>query len=40
MSKKIDRIEAKKKELEANSERLQSGLEANLEHVKKMLQIK
>ncbi len=35
MSKKIDRIEAKKKELEANLERLQSGLEVNLEHVKK-----
>lgn len=35
MSKKIDRIEAKKKELEANLERLQTGLEANLEHVKK-----
>lgn len=34
MSKKIDRIEAKKKELEANLERLQSGLEVNLEHVK------
>ena len=34
MSKKIDRIEAKKKELESNLERLQSGLETNLENVK------
>lgn len=34
MSKKIDRVEAKKKELEANLERLQSGLETNLVNVK------
>lgn len=34
MSKKIDRIEAKKRELEAKLERVQSGLEHNLEHVK------
>ena len=34
MSKKIDRIEAKKRELEANLERIQSGLETNLENVK------
>jgi len=34
MSKKIDRIEAKKRELEANLARLQSGLESNLAHVK------
>ncbi len=34
MSKKIDRIEAKKQELEANLERLQSGLESNLVNVK------
>ena len=34
MSKKIDRIEAKKRELEANLERLQSGLETNLVNVK------
>ena len=34
MSKKIDRIEAKKRELEAKLARVQSGLEHNLEHVK------
>ena len=34
MSKKIDKIEAKKRELEANLERLQSGLENNLVNVK------
>ncbi len=34
MNKKIDRIEAKKRELEAKLERVQSGLEHNLEHVK------
>lgn len=34
MSKKIDRIEAKKKELEANLDRIQSGIESNLEQVK------
>jgi hypothetical protein len=34
MSKKIDRIEAKKRELEADLERLQSGLESNLVNVK------
>lgn len=34
MTKKIDRIEAKKRELEANLERLQTGLETNLEQVK------
>lgn len=34
MSKKIDRIEAKKRELEANLERIQVGLETNLESVK------
>ncbi len=34
MSKKIDRVEAKKRELEADLVRLQSGLETNLVNVK------
>lgn len=34
MSKKIDRIEAKKKELEANLEKIQDGIEDNLVNVR------